>query len=288
MEYSKLELFIDKARYFISVYARLPKVARVVDLEQVDQDVLALVEPTFVLSTGRCGTKWLTEVLRKDPRMRVNHSDYPELLRHSRLAYEGYENNPLLFQEVLRAARDDYLLDAYQRGLSYVETNHRITFFAYAIRQVYPRARFIHLYRHPGDFVRSGLRRHWYSGTYYDVCRPRIQDEAVWNAMTKIERLAWLWNETNQYIDNFLATLDLPGVYLQVKAEEMFSDVEAGLKICELTGAKVNRRVIASMLDRKINQQRTGSMLPYERWSIEEKEQLRRYASLAKCYGYQL
>jgi hypothetical protein len=53
-------------------------------------------------------------------------------------------------------------------------------------------------------------------------------------------------------------------------------------------GAKINRRRIVSMLDQRINRQRTGSMRPYERWSDEEKEQLRRYAVLATRYGYEL
>lgn len=143
-EQSRLELFIAQALNFIGAWMRPPKIANV-DLSDADQSALTLVEPTFVLSTGRCGTKWLTELLGKDHRMRINHDDYPDLLRQSRMAYEGYEKNPILFQEILRVARDGYLLDAYRRNQAYVETKHRITFFAHAIRQVYPKARFIHL-----------------------------------------------------------------------------------------------------------------------------------------------
>jgi hypothetical protein len=286
MSYNKAELLISRVLSFISVWVRPPKIARL-DLEQVDQDALSLVEPTFVLSTGRCGTKWLTELLRKDTRMQVNHSDYPELLRHSRLAYESYEAEPLLFQEVLRAARDGYLLDTYRKNLVYVETNHRITFFAYAIRQVYPGARFIHLYRHPGDFVRSGLRRHWYSGTYYDLCRPRVQDEAVWNAMTMIEKIAWLWNETNQYIEDFLSTLEA-GRHLQIKAENMWCNTEIVTDLCEFVGAQLSNKDIASMLERKVNQQRIGSVPTYAQWDREKKEMLRSYAKLSGQYGYRV
>jgi len=271
---------------FISLWARPPKRVEV-SLDGVDWAAMSEMSPVFVLSTGRCGTKWLTEVLKRDPCMRVNHNDYPELIRHSRLAYESYEREPRLFQEIIRAARDGYILDAARRRQTYVETNNRITFFSHAIREVYPNARFVHLVRHPGDFVRSGLRRGWYHGALHDEGRIRMSDASCWNKMTDIEKIAWLWNETNQYIENFLATLDTSDTYLRVKVEEMFSDVEVGVGICELVGARVKRRVIASMLDKKINRQWTGSMPPYEQWSAEEKEQLLRYVPLAERYGYE-
>jgi hypothetical protein len=257
----------------------------VLDVEEVDQPTLPFVSPVFVLSTGRCGTKWLTELLRLDPHMRVNHSDYPELIRHSRLAYERYEEEPKVFREIIRATRDGYILDAYNRGQTYVETNNRITFFAYAVQEVYPNARYVHLIRHPGDFVRSGLRREWYHGGRHDVGRIRHADSEQWAEMTDIEKIAWLWNETNQYIEDFLNTLET-GQFLQVRAEEMWSDVEVDAEICKFVGAKVSCKDIASMLKRKINQQHTGRALPYEKWSVKQKSQLRYYAFLRQRYGY--
>jgi hypothetical protein len=281
----KLSRVFDNILSFASVLVKPPKIA-IVDLQDVDQQQLDLVDPTFVLSTGRCGTKWLTELLRQDQRVRVNHNDYPELLRESRMAYEGYHANPQLFQAVLRAARDGYLLDAHRRNQRYVETNHRITFFAYAIHRVYPKSRFIHLYRHPGDFVRSAIRRHWYSGTYYDVCRPRMKEDEAWAAMTDIEKLSWLWNATNEYIEEFLAAINSSDHYLQVRCEDVFSDVEIGAKIAQFVGAQLSQRSIETMQKRRINQQRTGVMRPYNQWNEEEKQQLRRFASAAGRYGY--
>jgi hypothetical protein len=283
--YRKASRLLDKILNFASVVINPPKLAAL-DLQDADQEQLHFVEPTFVLSTGRCGTKWLTELLRQDKRVRVNHNDYPELLRESRKAYEGYHANPQLFQAVLRAARDGYLLDAHRRNQRYVETNHRITFFAYAIQKVYPKSRFIHLYRHPGDFVRSAVRRHWYSGTYYDVCRPCLKDNEAWTAMTDIEKLSWLWNATNEYIEEFLAATNSPDHYLRLRCEDVFSDVEIGTKISQFVGARLSRRSIEVMQKRRINQQRTGFMRPYDQWNEEEKQQLRRFASAARRYGY--
>lgn len=279
---------LNRLKQYLSLWLRPPKIASL-EVEDIDGPTLPFVSPVFVLSTGRCGTKWLTELLRHDPRMWVNHSDYPELIRHSRLAYEQYEKAPRLFQEIVRATRDGYVLSAHSRNQVYVETNNRITFFARAIRAVYPRARFIHLVRHPGDFVRSGLRRGWYHGGRHDV--GRIRDTAnpkAWEAMADVEKIAWLWNETNRYIEDFLATLDAPDSYLQVKAEEMFGDAKVSAAICQFVGASVDNRVVAAMLDRRINQQRIGSKPPYEQWNDEEKEQVRRHAPLAGRYRYTL
>jgi hypothetical protein len=271
---------------FLSLWLRPPKIASL-DVEELDRSTLPFVSPVFVLSTGRCGTKWLTELLRHDPRMRVNHSDYPELIRHSRLAYERYEKEPRVFQEIIRATRDGYILDAYNRSQTYVETNNRITFFACAIRDVYPNARYIHLVRHPGDFVRSGLNRGWYHGGRHDVGRIRHHDPEKWKAMTDIEKVAWLWNETNQYIEDFFTTLE-SGQFLQVKAEDMWNDSEATTVICEFVGAEVSRQAITAMLDRKINQQRMGRTPRYQQWSYREKSDLQQYILLDKVYDYRL
>jgi len=278
---------LNRVLRYLSIWLRPPKITTL-EFDEVDQPTLSFVSPVFVLSTGRCGTKWLTELLRRDPRMRVNHSDYPELVRHSRLAYEQYAEMPRVFQEIIRAARDGYILDAYRRGQVYVETNNRITFFAYAVQAVYPQARFIHLIRHPGDFVRSGLRRGWYHGGRHDVGRIRnIVDPAGWEEMTDTARIAYLWNETNQYIETFAKTLDV-GAFMQVRAEDMFSGVQATKAIADFVGAKIQDRIIRSMLKKKINRQMTGNILPYREWSRESKMQLQKYASLAERYGYEI
>jgi len=277
---------LNRLLRYLSLWLRPPKIAAL-DVEEVDQPTLPFVSPVFVLSTGRCGTKWLSEFLRLDPRMRVNHSDYPELIRHSRLAYERYEKEPKIFQEIIRATRDGYILDAYNRGQTYVETNNRITFLAYAIREVYPNARYIHLIRHPGDFVRSGLRREWYHGGRHDVGRIRHSGSEQWKEMTDVEKIAWLWNETNQYIEDFLSSLEAEQ-FLQVKAEEMWSDVEIGAEICGFVGAEIGRKDIASMLERKVNQHHIGLVPAYEQWDHKKKWALRRYVSLNKVYEYDI
>jgi hypothetical protein len=54
--YNRIELLLDRLLNFVSVCIHPPRVSGV-ELDQVDQNSLVFVEPTFVLSTGRCGTK---------------------------------------------------------------------------------------------------------------------------------------------------------------------------------------------------------------------------------------
>ena len=48
-----------------------------------------------------------------------------------------------------------------------------------ALGELFPKAKFIQLVRHPGDFVRSGIRRKYYSGNENDDSRitPLINDQ---------------------------------------------------------------------------------------------------------------
>ncbi|MDH5674834.1 MAG: sulfotransferase [Myxococcales bacterium] len=276
--------FVERSMLAARVMLR-PVKATQLNLGDVDGAVLDVVEPVFVLSTGRCGTKWLTELLAHDSALRVNHSDHPELLRESRMAYERYAGEPDLFHEIVRTARDGYLLDAHIRGMRYVETNHRITFLAPAALRVYPRARFVHLVRNPGDFVRSGVRRRWYSGSYYDLARPTMADAEAWQRASTVERLAWLWNETQSFIEDFVAELPDSRV-MRIRSEDMFSDLEATAGLCDFIGARIGRRAIGRMHQRRVNVQHGGPRAPFERWSAAEREAVRRQVPLAERYGY--
>lgn len=273
--------------YYTKLWLTSPK-ARSVEVDEIDAEKLEFVEPVFVLSTGRCGTKWLTQLLRNDPRIHANHNDYPELIRHSRIAYERYDKQAELVQEVLRVSRDGYILDAYQRNRVYVETNNRITFFSYAIERVYPRARYVHLVRHPGDFVRSGLRREWYNGALHDGGRIRWhEDQERWQQLSRISKIAWLWNETNNHIEEFLSTID-SSKFMRIKSEDMFSNLDSCRHLIEFVGAKIQDSVIVKSRSSKVNRQLLGNVPLYEKWTTDEKEELRRFVPLHSRYGYKV
>jgi hypothetical protein len=246
------------------------------------------VEPVFVLSTGRCGTKWLTELLSRSNDVFVNHALQPELIRQSRRAYELGPTNVDFLTEIVRAARDDLISAAHQRSRVYVETNNKITFFAFALKNAYPRSRFVHLYRHPADFVRSGMRRGWYSGHSHDVGRIVMKESGQWERLSRVERIAWLWNETNSFIEVFLQELE-PDRSIAVQSEQMFSDGKVTLEICRFVGGDdISSFDVNKMLGKRVNVQRQGDFPRFEEWTVEQQEILRKWCTLASKYRYDL
>jgi hypothetical protein len=253
-------------------------------------EIASQIEPIFVLSTGRCGTKWLTETLSLSRQVFVNHALPPELIRQSKLAYETHFNTFDCGQlvEIVRAARDDFISAAYDTDRIYIETNNRITFFAWAISQAYPRSKFIHLYRHPADFVRSGMRRNWYSGRPDDLGRIESKNTDQWKGMSQFEQIAWLWNETNSFIQSFLESIPSDR-WMSVRSEQLFSDSETTLQLCNfsnITDIPVTK--IEKMLNKRVNIQERGYFPKYHDWSPQQKELLCKWCPLASQYGINL
>jgi len=244
----------------------------------------------FVLSTGRCGTKLLTNLLGLSREITCEHSPSPELVYFSKLAYEASHENSDKFRLGIDMARYELIRDAFLRNKIYVETNCRITFFAPFLANVFKQAKFIHLVRHPGDVVRSGIRRKWYERHTADVGRIVPGDNLNnWNRMTQIEKIGWLWNETNLFIEHFKSHLENTDKITFVKAEDLFSKAETSLKIFEyLQVEPPPDKKIGRKINHPVNVQREGDFPEYNQWDSEQKEQLKKYAILSSTYNYNL
>ena len=248
------------------------------------------VRPGFVLSTGRCGTRMLNHLLELSPYAMPMHAPRPELIRVSKRAYMEVKQNSEIFAETFKSAREELVLNAAERDRVFVETNNRISFFAPVIRDVFPRAVFIHLVRHPGDFVRSGIRRKWYSGMHdTDVGRIvpfRGDMKNRWEDLSSIEKIGWLWNKTNQFIENFKTSLHEEEMLL-VRAEDLFSNPEVTERIYSFLHLRgYDAQAVERRLKKPANVQRKGSYPPYNEWLDEDKESLMKITPLAKRYGY--
>lgn len=188
--------------------------------ENVRDNVLNHSTPLFCLSTGRAGTKFLTEALNQCNELNIFHEPEPEFIFHNKWAYECEDIE--LKKASFDAGRYELMRDSFLLGKAYMETNTRIAFYAPAIAQLYPKSKFIYLQRDCKAFVKSGLGRNWYGGHVYDEGRIIHPDTNLWNGWSQVEKITWLWCETNNFIESFLKELD-SSRYIRVEAKEMFT-----------------------------------------------------------------
>lgn len=246
----------------------------------------------FVLSTGRCGTGLITKILDKSPQLLVCHNPKPELEYVSSLIHRTSPSLESLKLSIV-AARFDLFVNSFLLGRIFIETNNRITFFAPALAQLFPKAKFIHLIRNPADFVRSGMRRKYYKKNAVQHQRLNPVSNCEWMRMTQFEKIAWEWNEINSSIDAF-KSMGNQSRMMTIKSEELFSRPEIIPALFDFIdvpnpfeGSKGSKQ-IKQLLRRPVNKQISGSFPLYQDWSAENKASLKRIDTLAPKYGYNL
>src|SRR5699024_892945 len=158
------------------------------------------LRPVWVLSTGRTGTNSLTELLKLSPAMDAFHEPAPELFQFSfDYAMEQFDQDTAL--STLSYLRDELVFRSVRDGQIFVETNNRVTYLADLLLKLYPASRFIHIYRNPYDFIRSGMRRKYYDGHMRDYARikPTAQDPSheAWTDFSPLQKVAWNWAAVN-------------------------------------------------------------------------------------------
>lgn len=202
---------------------------------------------------------------------------------------------------MIEAARMEMLLETYIMGKVFVESNQCLTFFAPVLSESLQSAKFVHLIRHPGDFVVSAARKGWHKNdSIWEAGRVKSADEQCWGKMDQIERLGWLWDFTNRFIRDFLATLpsarsmtcrfeDL--VVGQQNVRELFSFCGGGIpdwgKVREIQARPVNRLWVDA--DEPANMKKNPGFPAYRDWSVNERRKLQQSCEdLAGDFGYQL
>ena len=256
------------------------------DFGSLPEELFEKSDPVFVLSTGRCGTKLLTNLFETSVDWPVHHEPNPRMIYASRYVYENMDNGIEIRKSSFLGGRYELLKDAYLKGKRYIETNNQITFFADAILELIPMARFIHLIRHPGDFVRSGIRRNYYICHDYDDGRIRLRDNELWDSYTQIQKVGWLWNETNAIIEKWKEN-NIGNNVITVKSEHLFTDPSVFLSICDFVGIPLPAdNKINQVIERPVNVQTKGKFLKYEKWSDEDKDALQKIATLGYKYKF--
>lgn len=255
-------------------------------------------QPVFFLSTGRCGTSWFTELLSNQKGSKVFHVPRPELAAQSRLAYEFLqkdnllsEREELLLSEIFLSGREELLLNCVKSNVRFIETDPRPTFFAPIIAKIWPDAIFVHLYRHPGEVVRSGMRRNWYDTTAsHELSRihPLTNNSHFkkWQHYDRFEKISWLWAETNGFIENFKATLPKQR-YISFNFNELSTATVGDL--LEFLKINIKPSTVDKLLNVKVNKQKPGNFPAYRDWDQPATEKfLNICGPLMEKYNYKL
>lgn len=220
-------------------------------------------EPVFFLSTGRCGTKWFSELFKKNKQNAVFHQPIPTLDRQSPLIYQLIKNGSLnnekiedLIREMIFSGREQHFRYTYKTGKRYIETNNYITFFAPVLHTIFPDAKFVHLTRHPVPFIKSGINRSYYKAGSSDSRRiTPVSGENIFDRYSQIQKIAWLWNETNLFIEEF-ANYSKANIF-----HFNFNNltVDNVYTLSEFLNIDVEHKDIVKLIPQKINKQKSVS-----------------------------
>ena len=279
--------------YWLMKFGRPKRKGTIYDLRQAC--FTNIRAPVFFLSTGRCGTQWFSRLLSKDRSLKVLHAPQPSLACQGRLAYERLQQNATakekaLIREIYLSGRETHLRYAYKCSKKLVETNNYITFFAPVLKELFPHAKFIHIHRHPGEFVRSGINRGYYTTARKDDMKRILplfgEDREKWPDYSQIRKISWLWRATNEFVEDFKAHLDNERI-LTIDFNALTP--ERVYETARFIGAGITLASIRRDFYKKVNRQKTTIKSPFDQWDqMEKQEVLSMAGDLAHKYGYKI
>lgn len=271
-----------------------------VDQKTIDQ-MFETYSPVFVLSTGRCGSKYIADLFKNTEDVVSFHEPEPNLMYFSNYAFQNQKKIEVL-EKIFLAARLELIIREYIKGKIYFESNQCLTFFAPVIAKIFKKAKFIHLIRHPGDFVRSGIRKGWHSNdSIWESGRIKMANMEEWEKLISIEKLSWVWNSTNLFIEGFRESVDSKS-NINLKLEEISGEnKKKAYGLFQFVGVTENvHKILRDLSFKKINTLYIGVDEPsnmkkvkeypiYNKWDKPDKDCLKRIVSeLSVKYNYDL
>ena len=253
-------------------------------------------QPVFILNTGRSGSAFLNNLFANFSNLSSFHEAQPNLMMFPNYAFHNQEKSEVLI-EVFRAARMELMLESFVENKTYIETNQCLVFFSNQIIDLFPNAKFIHLVRHPGDFVRSAIMKGWHKNdSIWENGRIRMEDENNWKRLTQIEKLSWVWSSTHEFIEKIkkrnskkFQTFRLEDItQIEVELMELLKiigvhDVPRDLK--RKMEMKTNKIFISR--NEPSNMFKLKHFPEYSDWTLSEKKQLEKFVMpLARHYDY--
>jgi len=192
--------------------------------------------PVFALGTGRCGTHFLVEAMGLLDAVDAHH--IRELDGDSFYRYCAWNNLEVDIGGLVDQ-RARWIKESVDAGKLYFESNPYLSFHVPALYR-HLGAKFVLILRNPEDVVRSHVVKGWYETdpVVYDNNRsagfqygmkmnhflgriiPYGDEFLMWRSLTRIGRLAWMWNRVNLLIRSQLIAIPEDS-YRIVKIEKL-------------------------------------------------------------------
>lgn len=220
----------------------------------------------FVLSTGRCGTQTLSQILATADNANVWHHPEPDPIEEAILAWWNRIDQKETFWKV----RGPIIRQAWSHGMIHGETDMLMTPFADAISEAIPQSKFIVLVRNPWSFVRSGMRRNYYRGHGWDHGRLRpSEDEDIyqrWLELDQFSQICWLWNETYRRIALKLAHVPANRIFT-LRFEDLIQKEPAIRELFQFLDLEhYQKEKVQQVLSKKLNVQVEGDFDFPQNW----------------------
>lgn len=236
----------------------------------------------FVLSTGRCGTQTLAEVLNLSPHTQVFHEPEPLLHKEAFYCYKGKADQWRSFWQ----GREFLITRAWNQNKAYGETYYKSIFFANGIHNNISNAKFIVVVRDPSEVVASGMKTGWYiNNGDWDKWRIR-PNLSNWEKVDPYEKCCWLWAETYRRILFFVSAIPRENYTLIIFSDMVKPDFDWASIFDFLDIQKPSSEKIAEVMAKKLNSRRLGRFPNWENLPQSYKDvMLQHCGDIAEKFG---
>lgn len=193
----------------------------------------------FILSIGRSGTAFLADLLNRAEGALVVHEPVREDFRAHQ---EAFHSEARARHYVRRFRKKEiYLRVRHEPVETYGEVNSVLRRHCLALKEVFPKATFLHLVRDGRDVVRSMMSRATMTPADQNtkLIWPKTGDSARthWAEMSRFEKLCWYWKVENEFLRS--------GIRAEpIQFEKLIGSYEDFIeRICQPCGIEISRDV---------------------------------------------
>lgn len=274
--------------------------------EQVLRPVIPVDQqfPTFVVGCGRSGTHFLSEVFRHDNGMLSFHlDDVAGEIADSFLFYCEWNDLPIDHIGFIEH-RKQMIRYAGKEGKQYFEANPYLALSVLRLRQAFD-AKFILLHRNPIDVVVSHINKDWYQNSiirssndlatgyqygekgnhFFGRMIPNGDEFDRWKTLSRVGKLAWMWNKTNQCVLSQFERID--DVHCQTVSVDVLDYVKF-VELCNFVGTSPIDENLYESTRTKRPGKRTKKFT-HHTWNTREKQEfIAEIKPMCDVLGYEI